>query len=383
MPDGWRPQNAIGEKTTYQGLPGWWVDPQSMDKGVVGFGPGGPIATFQVDPSLIGTPVEGLPEGESDFAQKNSPEVQSLFAQLHRDLLSQLLLSHEPESCPAGGAGSGPAGDFFGNGSDGDVRLLSDTTAARDMFYNNLWIASGVTLNPNGFVISVRKELTLESGAKISASGGAGGAGSGATGGAAGTAGGATVLRPYLAIAGAGGAGGTSGGSGTTAGTGGAAGTGVARVQNGGPMTLLAGCGGGGGGYLGSSAGATNAAAGSGSLGANGGAGGAAVFSSGTPSLGGGAGGGGGGVVAVYAFVVNNAGELQANGGAGGSGQTSGANKSGNGSGGAGGAVFLYYARTSGGGVGTLAASGGAAGSGGNGGSAGSAGRTASVQVTE
>ena len=367
--------------TYYQGLPGRWAAPGSPEFGEE---VAGRTAVFQVDPAYLqsigGSQAEFAPAARNAFDDVPG-EYASVVAMMRLDLLNEMVRTRPPAPCPAGGASSASGSDFYGDGSDGDVILYADTTLTRDMFYNNLALAAGVTLYPNGFQLYVRKQLTISAGAAIQAGGGAGGAGSGAAGGAAGTAGGATSSRPFLAQAGAGGAGGTSGGSGTTTGATAAGGVGEPRLVRAGPLTACAACGGGGGAYLGSSSGATNAAAGQSSLAADGGAGGAAVLGAGSSSLGGGGGGGGGGVIMIFARILGNEGAIRADGGAGGNGQTSGAHKSGNGGGGGGGAGIAYYTFTSGIGAGTLSASAGAAGTGGNGGAAGSAGRTQTVQV--
>jgi hypothetical protein len=49
---------------------------------------------------------------------------------------------------------------LFGDGSDGDVTISSDTTLTRDMFYNNLTVNSGVKLRTNGYRIFVKETLT-------------------------------------------------------------------------------------------------------------------------------------------------------------------------------------------------------------------------------
>lgn len=55
------------------------------------------------------------------------------------------------------------AGEYsiFGDGSDGDVTLSSNTTLTHDMFYNNLTIPEGIVLDPNGWRIFVRETLTI------------------------------------------------------------------------------------------------------------------------------------------------------------------------------------------------------------------------------
>lgn len=50
--------------------------------------------------------------------------------------------------------------DYFGSGIDGDVTISSNTNLTRDMYYNNLTINSGITLNPNGYRIFVKETLT-------------------------------------------------------------------------------------------------------------------------------------------------------------------------------------------------------------------------------
>lgn len=44
----------------------------------------------------------------------------------------------------------------FGDGSDGDVTISSNTNLTRDMFYNNLTVNTGIVLNPMGFAIYVK-----------------------------------------------------------------------------------------------------------------------------------------------------------------------------------------------------------------------------------
>lgn len=48
----------------------------------------------------------------------------------------------------------------YGDGSDGDVTISTNTTLARDMYYNNLTINSTIVLNPNGYRIYVAWTLT-------------------------------------------------------------------------------------------------------------------------------------------------------------------------------------------------------------------------------
>ena len=49
----------------------------------------------------------------------------------------------------------------FGDGSDGDVTISSDTALTADMNYNNLTINAGVTLDPDGYIIYVKNNLIL------------------------------------------------------------------------------------------------------------------------------------------------------------------------------------------------------------------------------
>jgi collagen triple helix repeat protein len=74
---------------------------------------------------------------------------------------------------PAGTPGSPGAGvdALFGDGSDGDITINADTVLTRDMYYRNLTIAAGRTLNPGGFRIFVAGTLTLGAGAAIARNG--------------------------------------------------------------------------------------------------------------------------------------------------------------------------------------------------------------------
>lgn len=60
---------------------------------------------------------------------------------------------------------------FFGDGSDGDVVITNFTKLTRDMYYNNLTVYSGQTLDTGGFRIFVLNTLTLVDGARISRDG--------------------------------------------------------------------------------------------------------------------------------------------------------------------------------------------------------------------
>ena len=49
----------------------------------------------------------------------------------------------------------------FGIGEDGDVTISADTSLSEDMYYNNLTVDAGKTLNPNGWRVFVKNTLTL------------------------------------------------------------------------------------------------------------------------------------------------------------------------------------------------------------------------------
>lgn len=68
-------------------------------------------------------------------------------------------------------------GGFFGNGSDGDVTISTNTSLSRDMYYNNLTINTGVVLNPNGYRIFVKGILDCVGTGKIASNGNNGGDG--------------------------------------------------------------------------------------------------------------------------------------------------------------------------------------------------------------
>jgi hypothetical protein len=216
----------------------------------------------------------------------------------------------------------------FGNGTDGNVTILADTTLVRDMYYNNLTITSG-TLFPNGYRIHVLDTCTVAAGAFIARSGTdattsaavaalttgtlSGGTLSGAGGGVgAGAAGGASASS----AGGSGGAGGAGG-----AGAGGAAGANTVIATNNGGVEILNTV---PFGLRGRDL--ANALVTTGSGGGGGGGGGGANS--------GGGGGAGGGIIVVVARTLTGAGTLIAKGGNGASGQ--GANGGGGGGGGGG-----------------------------------------------
>jgi len=68
---------------------------------------------------------------------------------------------------------------LFGDGSDGNVTISTNTTITADMYYNNLTIDAGVTLDSNNFRIFIKGTLTLNG--TISNDGGDGGDGQNAT----------------------------------------------------------------------------------------------------------------------------------------------------------------------------------------------------------
>lgn len=108
---------------------------------------------------------------------------------------------------------------LFGDGSDGDVTIGSNTTLTRDMYYNNLTVSATFTLTTGGFKIYVRGKAQIDG--TIDASGATGGGTGGGSGGSTAT----------LGVGANGGAGTTTigtAGSNTTNGTGGAGGAGGA-----------------------------------------------------------------------------------------------------------------------------------------------------------
>lgn len=61
--------------------------------------------------------------------------------------------------------------EIFGDGSDGDVGISSNTTLTRDMLYDDLIILSGFTLTTAGYRVFVRGVLTNNGTINNSASG--------------------------------------------------------------------------------------------------------------------------------------------------------------------------------------------------------------------
>lgn len=115
--------------------------------------------------------------------------------------------------------------NYFGDGSDGDVTISSDTNLTRDMYYNNLTINSGKVLDKKGFEIFVKGTLsgsgTIQDTGSVTQSAGTGGTGqsSPGNGGAGGTATEATENFVINATGGAGGNGGIGGGTGGVGGS--------------------------------------------------------------------------------------------------------------------------------------------------------------------
>jgi hypothetical protein len=70
----------------------------------------------------------------------------------------------------AGVAGIGISG-IFGSGADGSQTITASTTLTRDMYYDDLTVGPGVTLNPGGFRVFVSGALTLRNGSRISRDG--------------------------------------------------------------------------------------------------------------------------------------------------------------------------------------------------------------------
>jgi len=100
----------------------------------------------------------------------------------------------------------------FGLGSDGDVAITSGTTKlTQDMFYNNLSISSGATLDPAGYRVFCRGTLTNNGNIDVSAAVGLNGTnGSDGVFGRGGSAG-SDVLGYLISIAGGAGGGGAIG----------------------------------------------------------------------------------------------------------------------------------------------------------------------------
>lgn len=278
-------------------------------------------------------------------------------ARLAHGAVGQMLVS--------GGHGADPRwgsvmGCLLGTGADGDVTISDDTTLTADVFYDNLTVNNGVTLNTGGYRVFVRGTLTNNG--TIQRNGNDGGNG---TSGAVGSGGAALTTTMLGGSTAGGGAGGGPGGNISYAygGAGGKGGTGDGAGSNGGsvsapPVTsfqlselvylLLM----------------RTSEPGSSIYHIYGGSGGG----SGDTSAGccGGGGGSGGGVVWIACNELVNNGTISADGGNGGNGYTGGGGASGGGAGGGGGLVVLIYGSKSV--AGTIQAAGGSGGAKGGGG---------------
>ena len=144
----------------------------------------------------------------------------------------------------------------YGNGSDGDVTISSNTNLTIDKQYNNLTVNGGIILNTAGYTVRVKQTLTNNGTVTDSTTGGAGGGGgSGGTGGSvspAATAGGNGSSGTGTGGNGGGGGGGGGGAGGGIGGDGGTA-TLTYETRTVGTATASAGSGGsrgsGGGGH--------------------------------------------------------------------------------------------------------------------------------------
>jgi len=299
--------------------------------------------------------------------------------------------------------------DAFGDGSDGDVVIGSNTTLTTDMYYDDLTVSNGFTLTTANYRVFVKGTLTnagtIKNTGNVGTAGSPGSAGDGAAGGGAGGAGGAAIAAGFFAAGEDGKTGGYGSSSEDTNPTGG---------SNGDSVTLAMGASGVAGGdsnditaspfrtggtagtataptneirslaelivfrdYTSSAPTKLNNSAGSGS-----GAGARGGDYSGSPASTAGAGGGGGGsgstggTMLISAAKIVNTGTISCAGGAGGAGgdgddgdeaaanEGSGGNGGGGGGGGTGGVMILVYKTLSD--SGTISVAGGAAGAGGD-----------------
>jgi len=269
----------------------------------------------------------------------------------------------------------------FGNGADGDVEISSNATLTRDMYYGNLTITNGASVQTDGYKIFVAGKLQIDAGARLHCDGGGGG---GSGGGVAGLGGSSVNIG---AINSPRGANGTAGGTAAAAGYSlGLAGTVTdsfipAVTSSFAPFTWQVGCGGTGGGGHGAGALLDSSNTDQSMFHRYAGGRGGHAAGTGITQLGGGGGGGGAGILFLTVYELDNAGVISASGGAGGNGQTVGALSSGNGGGGGGGTTIIFYHILSGSGIGTRDVSGGAAGTGGNGGSSGNNGQNYSFNI--
>jgi hypothetical protein len=300
--------------------------------------------------------------------------------------------------------------DKFGDGSDGNVTISSNTTLTSDMYYDVLIINTGVTLNTGGYRVFCKTSLTTNGTGKIIRDGVDGGNGADGVGrtspGAGGTPGAALADGTIQgALAGEPGGIGGNGGLASKGSDGTAGDAGVNETTSLGDDGVAGAAGGNGGniGFGGSVGGAAGIAgtitapavepknltsliinhqilggtatpyessASSGGSGGGGGGDGDAPGEIGGSGGGGGASGGVGGIVLISSKTIVNNGTMSANGGAGGDGGDGAAKNPGDnafggagggaGSGGSGGIVILIYESLTN--NGTISASGGAAG---------------------
>lgn len=280
----------------------------------------------------------------------------------------------------------------FGDGSDGDHTTTGNESLTSDMYYDNLTVATGHTIDPAGYRIFCKTSLTLAGTGKIARNGNNGSNGGSGTGGA----GGAALADGYLKGSAVGGTGGfLVGGVGPTAAVA------AAAVSN----SIGSSGGSGGNGGTGASAGESGASGGGASAsnvklianwhlatlldvsstgstvkfnnsGSGGGGGyGQQGTGNGNSTGGGGGGGSAGGLIAIYAksLTIGASASITATGGNGGNGAdggNGGANGGqgggGGGGGGAGGVLVLVYNELTN--SGTLSAAAGTGGTAGNGG---------------
>ena len=287
------------------------------------------------------------------------------------------------------GDGSDGTGTFDGSATPaGTSKSGSDYTLTRDVYYTDMTMSTGCTLNPSGYRIFGTGTLTLNGTAIIKRNGNAGGAGGNSGTGTGGTAG-AALADGYLkgSVAGqvggfnlsAGNAGtntsnsiGSNGATGGSASSGGGGAAGTATVSN---VKLIANW------HLAvmldvSSSGSTikfDNSAGSGSGGSS--------ISNGGVIGGGGGSGSSGGIIAIYVrnIVIGASASITANGGAGGAGGGGNVFGGGGGGGGNGGQIILVYNTITN--SGSITFSGGVGGgSGGTGASAGSNGNAGTLR---
>ena len=253
----------------------------------------------------------------------------------------------------------------YGDGSDGDVTISTNTSLSRDMYYQNLTINSGAVVIPNGYRIFCSVSLTMSGNSSITmngnnASGGTHGAALPAgyfTAAPAGNNPGGSVSNSLGGVGGGGGGGGGTLGP-NHAGTSGASGgtATAARVKLIANWHLAA--------MLDISATGSTALFTGGSGGGNGG--------NGWGAGNGGSGGGAAGIVAIYSKIltIGSGCSITANGGNGSDAYPNNVNNGGGGGGGgAGGIIVLVYNSLSQGG--SLTASGGTGGAGSVGGGPG------------